>query len=357
MAVGRVCHGEARAADAAAHGASVNSHDAAVVVGAALNGVDAHVVAHVALLDGGIEGSARDAADTVVSRNAGIGEGDAPHITALLDCSEEAQITIVQAAALIDADAADGVAAAVEGPLEAVAFSADGGVVILGAVGIVPVGGVRVGDVGTLLEELAAEVISCVDKRGQQVKVGGAADDIGSIFRTTALKNIVCDVSGVADLNLLEANAIGVGLAEALGRVQVVAQGDTANVNRHAVGVELDDVAVAVQESNAVNVIGGAATNRERGFALCKKAVFGVPEQLVRRTAQRERDAVSQREAEGASGAVSPRAGCAVVVRRWTGFVVEVAGELRLVRLLTFKDVGLRRGHSSLSRQPNNQCD
>ena len=65
---------------------------------------------------------------------------------------------------------------------------------LFGAVGIVPVGGVGVGDVGTLQEELAAEVVSRVDKLGQQVKVGGAADDIGGIFRTTALVSIVCDV-------------------------------------------------------------------------------------------------------------------------------------------------------------------
>lgn len=107
-----------------------------------------------------------------------------------------------------------------------------------------------------------------------------------------------------------------IGLAEALGRVEVVARGDTTLGDGASVGIELDDVAVAVKEPHVVDIVGRATTNGKRGFALCSKTLVGEVNQLIRRTAQRERDAVSQCEAEGASGAVSPRAGRAVVVRR-----------------------------------------
>ena len=66
----------------------------------------------------------------------------------------------------------------------------NGGVVVLGALGIVPVGGVRVRDVAIQLEELAAVRLAAVHAHRQQVETSGVADDVGILGCATIDENI-----------------------------------------------------------------------------------------------------------------------------------------------------------------------
>ena len=109
--------------------------------------------------------------------------------------AEEALILVgIGFAALVDADAADGVVRAVEGAAEvAVAASSDGLVVAFGAIGIVPRSGVVVGDVSGQHEILAVVVVAAVHVGGQLVEVCGARNLVGVGFGAAATaESTVC---------------------------------------------------------------------------------------------------------------------------------------------------------------------
>ena len=128
-------------------GTIVIAHDAAVIPGAISATIDGDGGGGVAVLDGAVIILAHDAAHILATRDAAVADGDVPH-RAATDVAEEAFVVVART----DADAADGVAAAVEGTAEASAAGADGGVVAaLCAFGVVPLGGIAVGDIGTEL--------------------------------------------------------------------------------------------------------------------------------------------------------------------------------------------------------------
>ncbi len=165
----------------------VVAHDAAVGVGRLPGGVDddggcGMAVADVGWLIGVVVGGffaavadvtavvAHDAAGEISGGDAGVGEDDAPYVgtsshaeEALMPIPEGVKL-VVAVVSLIDADAADGVALAIEVAIEGVVVAgdiarlveaADGGVVVLLARGFVPSRSVAVGDVGSELEVLA----------------------------------------------------------------------------------------------------------------------------------------------------------------------------------------------------------
>ena len=199
LAVGHaVGHGESSATDAAAHGAGlVISHNAAVVAGIVGHGMDTDIIAHSAVLDSGFEGVARDAADSVFCCDAGIGEVNTLD-GAAADHAEEAFLVVVA----IDTYAADGIVIAVEGTLEGGAVGANGGVVVLFAGAVVPVGGVSIFNGAAQLEELAAGLIATVHILRQQVEALGGGDGVGLVGGATvnvfAHAPDVCPVGGVA---------------------------------------------------------------------------------------------------------------------------------------------------------------
>ena len=91
---------------------------------------------------------------------------------------------MVLVTALIDADAADGFSVAVEVASERMVVATNGGIVVLGAGGIVPCGGVSVGNVITQLEVsvlvvVAIVVAASIDALSQQVELGRALNQIG----------------------------------------------------------------------------------------------------------------------------------------------------------------------------------
>ena len=112
--------------------------------------------------------------------------------------AEEALILVgIGFAALVDADAADGVVRAVEGAAEVAVVRAvvasDGLVVAFGAIGIVPRSGVVVGDVLGQHEILASVVVAAVHVGGQLVEVCGARNLVGGGFGAAATaESTVC---------------------------------------------------------------------------------------------------------------------------------------------------------------------
>ena len=185
LAVAGVGDGEGDGAGAAADGAAVVAHDAAVVahdaaveVGNGLHGADGYVGCHVAVADGAAEVISHDAAGVVVASDAGVGEGEVVDVGAPY-LAEDALVAVGDVvASLVDADAADGVAGAVEVALEvavvAVVVASDGHVVAFVWLFAVPsiVGGIAVGDVVGQLEVLAAVVArAVVDALGQEIEL------------------------------------------------------------------------------------------------------------------------------------------------------------------------------------------
>ena len=125
----------------------------------------------------------RDTTHILSAGDAGIGQDDIPD--GGINCTTKETLVAVSSGgtALVDADAADGMALTVKRAAEisqvAINIAADGGVVVLGAGGIVPIGGVGIGDVGIQFEVLAVKVFAAVHQRGQQVQTGGRSDSVG----------------------------------------------------------------------------------------------------------------------------------------------------------------------------------
>ena len=193
--------GEGGCTGAVADGADVLPRDAAVIAGTGLNCIDGNIGSDMAVADGTLV-NAHDAADFFKAGDASVGKGDTTDDGAAANQAEETLVRVGGKiiAALIDADAADGVALAVEVAIKVVvgvdvAVSADGGVVVLLAARVVPVGVMRVGDVGGHLEREAATVVGgglvaadavsacAVDIDGEVVQVVGAADFVVAACR------------------------------------------------------------------------------------------------------------------------------------------------------------------------------
>ena len=102
-----------------------------------------------------------NAANINSTSDAGIGQNN------VLDSGTRSRTenTLIAGGDHIDADAADGMALTVEGAFESIIVT-DGGIVILFAGGIVPGGGVVVGDVSTQTEVLTTEIVAAVHQRG-----------------------------------------------------------------------------------------------------------------------------------------------------------------------------------------------
>ncbi len=147
LAIAIVVAGDGGGAVAAVDGptAKYMADDAAVVVGTAGIGLDSDVAQHAAVLEGTDKAVAHDAAYFVAANDGAASEGDVLHGGA----AETAEETLI-AGATADADAADGVAVAVEGAEEIliIAVDADGRVVVLA---------VEADDVGAELEEFPEE--------------------------------------------------------------------------------------------------------------------------------------------------------------------------------------------------------
>ena len=130
---------------------------------------------------------AHDAADVLVACDAGVGEVDVVDVGAAVYMSEEALVAVgIAAAGLADADAADGVAVAVEIAFEVAVGAADVGaysLIVLGVVvALVSVVGER--DVGSELEVHAAVAVgglavSAVHAVGEQQELAGVLYDKG----------------------------------------------------------------------------------------------------------------------------------------------------------------------------------
>ena len=149
-----------------------------MIIGPLLESVDGDVGCNVAVGDGAAGVFARDAADIFIASDAGVGKRNAVDVGTTAYIPKEAlESFIVAVAAFIDAYTTDGVAVAVEVATEGTIITgvdevADGGEVVLGARGVVPVGGVAVGDVVGELEVLAVVVADAVvDARGEQFEL------------------------------------------------------------------------------------------------------------------------------------------------------------------------------------------
>ena len=95
-----------------------SADDAAVVIGIISIGADGDAALHAAVLDGADKAVAHDAADEVLAGNGAVGEGDVLHHGGAF-AAEIAEEALVVGAG-VDADAADGVAVAVEGAAETI---------------------------------------------------------------------------------------------------------------------------------------------------------------------------------------------------------------------------------------------
>ncbi len=175
--------GDAGGAGAAGDGAEIVAYDAAVVVGIGCNGVDGDVAEDVAVLYATVVVDAYDGAAVVVAGEAGVGEEYVLHLGTIAELSEESRISFLGfTAALVDADTADGVALAVEVAFEVsvivVVVAADGREVVLGAAGVVPVGGVAVSEVGGQHEVIALVLCAAVHVGSQLVQVAGTGNQV-----------------------------------------------------------------------------------------------------------------------------------------------------------------------------------
>ena len=152
-AVEAVFDGEHSGTGAAECITAIVAHDAAVVAGAVLYGVDADGSSGVTVLDGAIGARptfnvACNAADVITACDTGIADGKVLDGAVSANGSEETLVIVrIVIAAFVDTNATDGVALAVEDAVEIVGTVANSCIVVLGAGGIVPVGGGAVGDV------------------------------------------------------------------------------------------------------------------------------------------------------------------------------------------------------------------
>ena len=175
-----ICCGEGGAADAALHEALGSTHNSTVVIRFGIHGVYAYIGSYGAVLYGGLDDMSSYTAHIVITGDAGIGQVDSLDGAAIIDSAGSAEEALNGEIGLIDSDAADGIALAVESTAEIVATRADGGVVVLGAGGIVPVSGVGVGDVLRLEEcEAGAGVTAIVHVVGQVAQVCRGLNVIG----------------------------------------------------------------------------------------------------------------------------------------------------------------------------------
>ena len=251
---------------AAGDGAVAGARNAAVVISVAK---DVDVGSHVAVRDGALATSSYTTNTFFVAEDAGIAEGEVLHGAARADASEEALAIF---GLLRDADAADGVAVAVEGAFEIIVCiardSADGGEVVLriAGIGVVPSCSGVVLDVAAELEEGVAEVIGrvaadgAVDERGQQVEAGGGGDDVGAGGGGAVVVGVGVPVGGVVGG---DGGADGdVGGAEGEGgtakRAGVGAEGDHEALGHGATVGDVDGLPLSAIDGAAALQGGGA---------------------------------------------------------------------------------------------------
>ena len=89
-----------------------------MVIGIISIGADGDAALHAAVLDGADKAVAHDAADEVLAGNGAVGEGDVLHHGGAFGAEIAEEALVVGAG--VNADAADGVAVAVEGAAETI---------------------------------------------------------------------------------------------------------------------------------------------------------------------------------------------------------------------------------------------
>ena len=222
----------------------------------------------------------RDATHIFHARDAGIGQDDVPDGGTTCHTKETLVAVSIGVTALVDADAADGmvltVKRAAEKSITIVNTSADGGEVVLGAGGIVPIRSVGIGDVGTQFEVLAVKVVAAVHQRGQQVQASGCGDGVGLVLAAVGIvrdapmvcplgiegDNIViahCEVRNILSVGVAVARAVGSGAPSGKGATRagegiggevlrsVVGEGHVAHRTLATVGVEADGIVISRQ--------------------------------------------------------------------------------------------------------------
>ena len=225
LAIAIVVAGDGGGAVAAVDGSMAKyiADDAAVVVGTAGIGLDSDVAQHAAVLEGAGKAVAHDAADFVAANDGAASEGDVLHGGA----AEIAEETLI-AGATADADAADGVAVAVEGAEEMLirAVDADGRVVVLA---------VEADDVGAEFEEFIRGVsVALVHAAGKQLQLGIVADDVG-VGLGAGVAGLVVEGPERADGGVAGGHSDGVAAEVADDAAEVLQAPD--------IGVAQDDVA------------------------------------------------------------------------------------------------------------------
>ena len=172
-------HGEGCGADTAADGAQdTGAHYAAVRVCIFGYGMDGDITADAAVLHDAATtiflcNIPHDATDKTLTDDAGISQDDVLNDGSTSQAEEALVAVIIGITTLVDADAADGMTLAVEDAIEGfiniIDTTADGGIVVLGICALLIVGFVAVGDVGTQTEVLVVEdfVVAVVHQRGQ----------------------------------------------------------------------------------------------------------------------------------------------------------------------------------------------
>ena len=229
-----------------------------MIVGIVQHGADGNVVGHVAAGDGAVV-VAHDAAGVVVAGDAGVGEGEVVDVGTVCPAEDALVFVGVATAALVDADAADGLFIAVEVAAEVAAavviVASDGLVVALSARGSVPVAGVGVADVIGELEVRAAVAVAlevlavcAVDAVGQQVELAGVFDEVGLALAAIAVPGDDDDIGRGGDIGVGHGDgviAIAVGAEGMVGRTVVVGDGELVAVGCGVRGREADGVAAA----------------------------------------------------------------------------------------------------------------
>ena len=179
-AVQAVGHSEGGAADASAHGgALISTHNAAVALDFALSGMDAHVVTHSAVLNGGNVGSSYDTSGTMAGRDTGIYEVDTLDGAVFHNRTKKTKIGGI---GFIDTYATDGVSLTAESATEGIIIGTNGDVVVLGAGAAVPVGGVGESDVGHLQEGEIFALVAAVHESGQTDQVFMRFNKVVTVF-------------------------------------------------------------------------------------------------------------------------------------------------------------------------------
>ena len=130
----------------------ISTRNTATTDGSSFWSMEANISLDMAVLNRAVfEHTSRDTTCPISRCNACVGNVNILHLRAISDIPEE---TVIIQTGIVNADAADGVSLAIEVAAKVMRIT-DGSVVVLRTRDVVPGGFVRVGNVGTQLEEYA----------------------------------------------------------------------------------------------------------------------------------------------------------------------------------------------------------